>query len=197
MTPKANGNTSLAEKVYGETLVVPGEFFPSNPNTDDVSLNQLRERAGKFTPCHKTYADKIRHFKPASLDNCPYVFTRQDSQRLPLSRPYKVSYRMLERMKMTNSKIISALKGKPNVNSVVCISVTEQKAFKIMVHGAEDWLTVDRLKPAHIEGDIDAHKQQGRRPPSASPEQTEDTRSLTIRGSKKSQPAHPATAYRG
>ncbi|XP_066953390.1 uncharacterized protein [Macrobrachium rosenbergii] len=31
-TPKANGDTSPAEKVYGETLVIPGEFFlPSAP----------------------------------------------------------------------------------------------------------------------------------------------------------------------
>ncbi|XP_066947079.1 igE-binding protein-like [Macrobrachium rosenbergii] len=32
-TPKANGDTSPAEKVYGETLAVPGEFFPPSALT--------------------------------------------------------------------------------------------------------------------------------------------------------------------
>ena len=134
--PKANGEASPAEKVYGETLTVPGEFFPTDPAEDDVSIPQLRERAGKFTPCRTTYADRTKHFKPAALDSCKHVFLRQDAHRPPLTRPYKGPYEVLER---------------------------NSKSFKLMVHGREDWVSIDRLKPAHTEDD-DPQVPLGRRP---------------------------------
>ncbi|XP_068246834.1 uncharacterized protein [Palaemon carinicauda] len=137
MALKANGDASLTETVCGEMLVVPREFFPSNPDTEDISLAQLRERAGKFMPHHKMYADRTKHIRPASPNTCPYVFVRQDGHRPPLSRPYKGPYCVLERTK---------------------------KAFKVMIHGAEVWLTMDRFKPAYTESDVDVHKQHGRRP---------------------------------
>ena len=134
--PKSDGTASPAEKVYGETLAVPGEFFPTNENDGDTSLSQLRERAKQFTPCHKTYEDRTSHFKPAALDSCKHVFIRQDAHRQPLTRPYRGPYQVLERNK---------------------------KAYKLLVHGREDWVSIDRLKPAHTDDD-EPEVRQGRRP---------------------------------
>ncbi|XP_066962331.1 uncharacterized protein [Macrobrachium rosenbergii] len=48
-TPKASGDASPAEKVYGETLAVPGESFLLSADSADTSLPRLRELAQKFT----------------------------------------------------------------------------------------------------------------------------------------------------
>ncbi|XP_068237151.1 uncharacterized protein [Palaemon carinicauda] len=50
-TPRTDGEPSPAEKVYGEALAVPGEFFPTS--TDDTQLDHLRDIARKFRPCLK------------------------------------------------------------------------------------------------------------------------------------------------
>ncbi|XP_064094386.1 protein NYNRIN-like [Macrobrachium nipponense] len=55
--PRANSEASPAEKVYGEPLTVPGEFFPTNADDADISITRLWESAGKFTPCIKTVSD--------------------------------------------------------------------------------------------------------------------------------------------
>ena len=134
--PKANGEESPAEKVYGETLVVPGEFFPTAAD-DDASISRLREKAGKFTPCTQTYADRTKHYIPKALPTSDFVFIRSDAHRAPLTRPYRGPYRVLER---TN------------------------KAYRLMVHGREDWVTVDRLKPAFLPQQENIQEAEGRRP---------------------------------
>ncbi|XP_068206242.1 uncharacterized protein [Palaemon carinicauda] len=46
--PRAHGEPSPVEKVYGEALTVHGTFFPAT--TNDTKLDHLREIAGKFRP---------------------------------------------------------------------------------------------------------------------------------------------------
>ncbi|XP_066980500.1 uncharacterized protein [Macrobrachium rosenbergii] len=70
--PRANGEESPAEKVYGEKLAIPGEI---------------------------------------------------DAHRPPLTRPYRGPYRVVNRA---------------------------SKAYLINIHGREDWVSVDRLKPAFL-----------------------------------------------
>ncbi|XP_068246884.1 uncharacterized protein [Palaemon carinicauda] len=50
--PCADGEPSPPEKVYGEGLTVPGEYFPAT--IDDTKLDHLRDIAWKFIPCLKT-----------------------------------------------------------------------------------------------------------------------------------------------
>ncbi|XP_068203682.1 uncharacterized protein [Palaemon carinicauda] len=75
--PRADGEPLPAEKVYGEALTVPGEFFPTS--TNDTLLDHLRDIAKKFRPCLETYQDRTKHFKPRNLDDCGYVFVRVDA----------------------------------------------------------------------------------------------------------------------
>ncbi|XP_064100840.1 uncharacterized protein LOC135211461 [Macrobrachium nipponense] len=79
--PRANGEASPVEKVYGEPLTVPGEFFPTNAGDADVSIARLRESAGRFTPCIKTFSDRTKHFLPKALSSCEHVFIRDDARR--------------------------------------------------------------------------------------------------------------------
>ncbi|XP_068236963.1 uncharacterized protein [Palaemon carinicauda] len=66
--PRADGKPYTAEKIYGEAIAVPKEFFPAT--TDDTKLNHLRKIAGKFRPCLEIYKGRTRHFLPKNLDDC-------------------------------------------------------------------------------------------------------------------------------
>ncbi|XP_064116542.1 uncharacterized protein LOC135222385 [Macrobrachium nipponense] len=121
--PRANGEASPAEKAYGEPLTVPGEFFPTNADDADISITRLWESAGKFTPCIKTFSDRTKHFLPKALSSCKHVFIRDDARRLPLTKPYRGPF---------------------------CILRRTDKAYFISINGREDWVTIDRLKPAFL-----------------------------------------------
>ncbi|XP_064088950.1 uncharacterized protein LOC135203176 [Macrobrachium nipponense] len=121
--PRANGEASPAEKVYGEPLTVPGEFFPTNADDADISIARLRESAAKFTPCVKTFSDRTKRFLLKALSSCKHVFIRDNARRPPLTRPYRGPFRVLRRT---------------------------DKAYLISINGREDWVTIDRLKPAFI-----------------------------------------------
>ncbi|XP_045137222.1 uncharacterized protein LOC123519780 [Portunus trituberculatus] len=55
-SPKEELRVSPAEMVFGEPLVVPGEFFPSFYTTDDGNyLARLRQAVGKYRPCVQTH----------------------------------------------------------------------------------------------------------------------------------------------
>ncbi|XP_068200694.1 uncharacterized protein [Palaemon carinicauda] len=119
---RADSEPSPAEKVYGKAFTVPGEFFSTT--TDDTKLDHLREIARKFRPCLKTYEDRTRRFMPKNLDDCDYVFIRVDAHRQPLTRPCRGPYKVIRRT---------------------------AKSFLLNVHGQEDWVPINGLKPAYLE----------------------------------------------
>ncbi|XP_068222051.1 uncharacterized protein [Palaemon carinicauda] len=131
--PRVDGEPSPAEKVYGEALAIPGEFFP--PSTDETQLDHLRDITRKFRPCLETYQDRTKHLKPRNLDDCGYVFVRVDAHRQPLTRPYRGPYRVISKT---------------------------TKAFLLDVHGQEDWVSIDRVKPAFLKGSNTASAGPGR-----------------------------------
>ncbi|XP_066974328.1 uncharacterized protein [Macrobrachium rosenbergii] len=121
--PRANGDESPAEKVYGETLAIPGEFFPTEPDAPDTPLPRLREIAKKFAPRRKTFTDRTHNLSPEGLNTCTHFFIRNNTCRPPFTRPYRGPYRVVSRT---------------------------SKAYLINIHGWEDWISVDRLKPAFL-----------------------------------------------
>lgn len=124
-SPKEGLRVSPAEMVYGEPLVVPGEFFPSSDTAEkDDHLARLRQTVGKYSPCIKTHKSAPPGYVPKSLDACKFVFVRNDAHRPPLTRPYRGPYAILER---------------------------NPKAFRLSVAGRTDWVSIDRLKPAYVE----------------------------------------------
>ncbi|XP_066974330.1 uncharacterized protein [Macrobrachium rosenbergii] len=88
--PRADGTPSVAEKTYGESLVVPGEL---------VTEDRLNPLVGKFAPCRQTYTDRSATFTPPGLASTTHDFVRDDTICLPLTRPYRGPFRVLERNK--------------------------------------------------------------------------------------------------
>ena len=143
-TPKEGINISAAEMVFGQPLVVPGEFFPCYTNPTDpthTDLQAARWAARQFTPCLPTHPTHRDTYIPKSLQSTNYVFVRQDLVKPALSPPYRGPYRIVQR---------------------------SDKAYLLNIHGKQDWVTLDRLKPAHVEPmDYVTHTRTGRqsRPP--------------------------------
>ena len=124
-SPKEGLRVSPAEMVFGEPLVVPGEFFPSSNTAEDGNhLARLRQAVGKYRPCVQTHKTLPPQHLPKSLDACKFVFVRNDAHKSPLTRPYRGPYAVLER---------------------------NSKAFRLSIAERSDWVSIDRLKPAYLE----------------------------------------------
>ena len=143
-TPKEGINISAAEMVFGQPLVVPGEFFPCFTNPTDpthTDLQAARWAARQFTPCLPTHPTHRDTYIPKSLQSTDYVFVRQDLVKPALSPPYRGPYRIVQR---------------------------SDKAYLLNIQGKQDWVTLDRLKPAYVEPmEYVSHTRAGRksRPP--------------------------------
>ena len=120
----------MAELVYGSTLRLPGELVVPVSNFDNLDptsyVDRLRRHMSELKP------------KPARLNQresqvhkdlftCTHVFVRVDSIRKPLQPPYNGPYRVIDR---TN------------------------KFFILDIDGKEDSVSVDRLKVAHTDFDV-------------------------------------------
>ncbi len=124
--PKEDLRSSSAELVYGTPLTVPGDFVAKPQSQPDSSsiLPHLRELVSKFTPIPTSNHGKSKVSLPTDLQSSEYVFIRRDAHRTPLQRPYEGPFHVLE-------------KG--------------PKFFKIDFGGKPDTVSVDRLKPAHLD----------------------------------------------
>ena len=126
-TPKERINISAAEMVFGHPLVVPGEFFscytnPTGPTHTD--LQAARWVARQFTPCLLTHPTHRDTHIPKFLQSTDYVFIREDLVKPALSPPYRGLYDIVQR---------------------------SDKAYLLNIHRKQDWVTLDRLKPAYVE----------------------------------------------
>ena len=120
-TPKEGTGISSAERLYGEPLVVPGEFFPSSG--EDLEIQRLRDKVGSFSPIPPPRKCKS-YFVPKSLQNVSHVFVRIDSHRIPLTRPYQGPFLVLDR---------------------------SEKAMLLALGNRRDWVSIDRCKPAFLD----------------------------------------------
>ena len=121
-TPKEDTGTSAAERLYGEPLVLPGEFFPGDGR--DPEIHELRQRVGDFAPIPPPRTGHLAYFVPKNLQSASHVFVRVGAHRRPLVRPYEGPFLVTKR---------------------------SAKAFQISRSGQLEWVTVDRLKPAFFE----------------------------------------------
>ncbi|KAK3734969.1 hypothetical protein RRG08_038991 [Elysia crispata] len=121
--PKEDLDTSSAELVYGEPLTVPGEFV--NPNSRLHSSNNLfHSLAERFAPIPTSHHGLSTPSIPPSLKNTRFVFVRRDCHRGPLQRPYDGPYRVI---------------------------TPGPKTFRVMIGRREEVISIDRLKPAHVD----------------------------------------------
>ncbi|XP_066963176.1 uncharacterized protein [Macrobrachium rosenbergii] len=124
--PRANGDLSAAEKIYGEPLVVPGELVTEDRH--NPSVQRLSNIVGKFAPCKRTYTGRSVAFTPPGLSSTTHVFVRDDAVRPSLTRPYRGPFLVLER---------------------------NNKAFRLALRRKDDWMSVNCIKPSLLEEDTD------------------------------------------
>lgn len=124
--PKEDLNCSSAELVYGTPLAVPGDFFATEGESQDPSatLLQLRARVGNLAPVPTSRHGHVQVFRPKDLDSSPFVFVRHSAHRTALQRPYDGPFKVLEH---------------------------GHKTFKLDIGGRTELVSVDRLKPAHLD----------------------------------------------
>ena len=136
--PKEDLNSSSAELVYGAPLTVPGDFIanPGEPREPAVFLPQLRARVGGLAPVPTAHHGTERTSLPAMLNNSRFVFLRRDAHRTPLERPYEGQFRVL---------------------------TSRTKTFQLGIGGRTETVSVDRLKPAHLDIDQPVTVAQPRR----------------------------------
>ncbi|XP_066978984.1 uncharacterized protein [Macrobrachium rosenbergii] len=81
-TPKEVLDLSASEMVYGNSLVIPGEFFPSNnPSPDIIRLWTI---IGKFAPDCPSHKPTNNTFSPKDLHTTTHVFIRTDTVQPPV-----------------------------------------------------------------------------------------------------------------
>ena len=126
---KEDISSTAAEMVYGTTLRLPGEFFsPSSQSTlTDPSdyISQLKSHMHHIHPSPPRPTQRTGKVSQ-NLATATHVFIRHDAVRKPLQPPYDGPYPVIERM---------------------------DKYFVVDIDGRKDTVSVDRLKPAHL--DID------------------------------------------
>ena len=120
-----------AELVYGSPITVPGDFLASpTPNPSDESaqhlLPALREKVNSFLFVPTSQHGTPTSAVPKDLLQCRYVFIRRDGHKSPLDRPSEGPF-----------KVITA----------------GTKVFTVDRGGRPETISVDRLKPAHLDMD--------------------------------------------
>ena len=116
-----------AELVYGVTLRLPAEFFNSSSSKDLDPVNYISKLKAtmqqlRATPSHRHSRHKA--YVSKDLPHCTPGFRRQDATQMFLQPPYDRPYRVMQR---------------------------SDKTFTIMVKGQQKVVSLDRLKPAHVQ----------------------------------------------
>lgn len=123
--PKEDLGASSAEMVYGAPLTVPGDFVgPSQQPEASQHLRKLREQVGRLAPAPNSWHRQQSPAVPSALGSSEFVFVRRDGHKTPLQTPYNGPFKVLER---------------------------GPKAFKIDYGGRTELISLDRLKPAHVD----------------------------------------------
>ena len=124
---KEDHHCTAAELVYGITLCLPAEFFDSSSSKDldPVSyvskLNASMQQLGATPPRRHS---RHKAYISKDLAHCTHVFVRHDAMQTPLQPPYDGPYKVMER---------------------------GDKTFTIMVNEQQKIVSLDWLKPAHVE----------------------------------------------
>lgn len=137
---------TTAELVYGTIIRLPGAFF--TPQPADNTLDPTSYVAGLRSRMQALKATPPRSVPHPDTDigdrlrDATHVFIRHDAVRKPLQPPYDGPYKVLDRA---------------------------SKYFTVEVKGRRDTISVDRLKPACLDGTIDSSATESPRPQAATP----------------------------
>ena len=123
---KADSNCSPSKLVYGTTLRLPGEFFPSSSLTPASDRSDYASRLSTFLRQNRPLPVRTSMnpvYLPRDLDTAAKVYLRRDAVRLPLQPPYDGPFPVVKR---------------------------SPKYFTLRINGKDQTVSVDRVKPAHL-----------------------------------------------
>ncbi|XP_037520528.1 uncharacterized protein LOC119397160 [Rhipicephalus sanguineus] len=160
-TLKEDIGCSAAELVYGTTLRLPGEFFARGSEEASIVCSdyalRLRNVMSKLRAVPpRPPGSRVVHVDP-QLTSCPYVFVRHDAVRRPLQPPYDGPFQVLRR---------------------------GNKQFTIKRSGREEVVSLDRIKPAHMDRDdavLPPLRESPPEPPASMPAQVHEVPSRLTR----------------
>ena len=115
--------------MYGGTLRLPGQFLSRQSGEErDVSnfVTELRRHFERIQPTEAARHGERRPFVFKELRTAEHVFVRHDGPKIQLQMPYDGPFPVIER---------------------------GEKTFVVHMHGKNQIISVDRLKPAYIISD--------------------------------------------
>ena len=119
---------SAAEMIYGTTLRLPGEFtrqYTIDANTDlDYYSDKLRVAMSRLCLCPPRDTHQTNIFQYKEIETCTHVFLRRIAIAPPLTAPYDGPYKVVAR---------------------------SGRVIKILMKGKVETVSLDRVKPAHLE----------------------------------------------
>ena len=119
---------SAAEMIYGTTLRLPGEFtkqYNVDANTDlENYSDKLRVAMSRLRLCPPRDTQQHNIFQFKEIATCTHVFLRRIAIAPPLTAPYDGLYKVVAR---------------------------SGRVMKILVKGKVETVSLDRVKPAHLE----------------------------------------------
>ena len=119
-----------AQLVYETTLRLPGQFFIPSPATMPLDPTLYADRLASYMHQLRPVPPRLQSppsHVPPNLSTCIHVFVRHDAIRKPLDPPYDGPYQSLHR---------------------------HLKHFLLDIHGKQISVTLDRLKPAHLDSAV-------------------------------------------
>ena len=134
---------SAAEMIYGTTLRLPGEFtkqYNVDANTDlENYSDKLRVAMSRLRLCPPRDTQQHIIFQFKEIATCTNVFLRRIAIAPPLTAPYDGPYKVVAR---------------------------SGRVMKILVKGKVETVSLDRVKPAHMECEPTTGTTTQRKPPS-------------------------------
>ena len=125
---KERPGRSAAEMIFGTTLRLPGEFTQQNTvdaNTDlDNYSDKLRVAMSRLRLCPPRETHQTNIFQYKEIETCTHVFLRRIAIAPPLTAPYDGPYKVVAR---------------------------SGRVMKILMKGKVEMVSLDRVKPAHLE----------------------------------------------
>ena len=119
---------SAAEMIYGTTVRLPGEFtkqYTVDANTDLGNYSdKLRVAMSRLRLCPPRDTQQTNIFQYKEIATCTHVFLRRIAIAPPLTAPYDGPYKVVAR---------------------------SGRVMKILMKGKVETVSLDRVKPAHLE----------------------------------------------
>ena len=154
--------------MYGAPLTVPGDFIPNHSISDNnLQLQRLRDQVRSLVPVPTSQHGAVPTSVPHDLQQAKFIFIRRDAHHTPLQRSYEGPFKVIQ---------------------------PGSKTFQIDIGGKTETISVDRLKPAHIDLEQPAQvampRPRGRPPKNPKPSPTTMTQHQTRDTPNALQPQH-------